>query len=121
MFKRLPDPSGAGVGTVAATVDGAPIVARRGDTVAAALLAAGCIDFRATPVIGSRRGPYCMMGVCYDCLVTIDGEPNQQACMRRIEDGMRIEKQQGARSLPIDAAPASAEIIDRRRDSRSQR
>ena len=73
-----------------------PVVARRGDTVAAALLACGQLAFRATVVSGAARGPYCMMGVCFDCLVTIDGHPNQQACMVRVHDGMRIESQQGA-------------------------
>ena len=98
MFKRLPE-AGKGAREVAVTFDGATIRARDGDTVAAALLAAGCIDFRTTPVIGSRRGPYCMMGACFDCLVTIDGLPNQQACMLRVRDGMRIERQQGAAAI----------------------
>ena len=97
MFRRLPDDGSAR--RVSVTIDGAAIHARDGDTVAAALLAAGCIDFRTTPVIGSKRGPYCMMGACFDCLVTIDGVPNQQACMLRVRDGMTIARQQGAAAI----------------------
>jgi predicted molibdopterin-dependent oxidoreductase YjgC len=96
MFARLPDPLARSVSIV---VDGQPIVAREGDTVAAALVAAGVIVFRTTPVTGAPRGPFCMMGACFDCLVAIDGRPNRQACMTIVRDGMRVERQQGARRL----------------------
>src|SRR5258705_6488084 len=98
MFRRLPDP-GAGRRAIAVTVDGVAVSALEGDTVAAALLAAGIGDFRTTPVIGSSRGPWCMMGICFDCLVTIDGAPNQQSCLLAVRDGMEIERQRGARDL----------------------
>jgi predicted molibdopterin-dependent oxidoreductase YjgC len=78
------------------------IEAQAGDSVAAALLAAGHGVFRITPVSGAARGPVCMMGVCFDCLVQIDGLGNQQACMREVRDGMRVEPQDGA----FDALPA---------------
>jgi predicted molibdopterin-dependent oxidoreductase YjgC len=42
-----------------------------------------------------------MMGVCFDCLVVIDGRPNQQACMVTVRDGMRVERQQGARATGL--------------------
>jgi len=86
--------------TVGVTVDGAPLRARAGDTVAAALLAAGFLRFRRTPVSGTARGPYCMMGVCFDCLVTVNGVPNRQACLVEIADGMRI-----ATASPPGATP----------------
>ena len=54
---------------------------------------------RTTPVSGAPRGPYCMMGACFECLVSVDGEPNQQACMVPARDGMRVERMQGARRL----------------------
>jgi predicted molibdopterin-dependent oxidoreductase YjgC len=98
MFRRLPE--AAGGREVHVTVDGVAVAARERDSVAAALVAAGIADFRTTPVIGSRRGPWCMMGACFDCLVTIDGLPNQQGCMIRVRDGMRIERQRGARAVP---------------------
>jgi D-hydroxyproline dehydrogenase subunit gamma len=94
MFARLPDVVTA---EVAVTIDGAPFAACVGDTVAAALLAAGHLSFRTTPVSGAPRGPYCMMGACFDCLVTIDGRPSQQACMIAVAPGMRIETGQGVR------------------------
>ena len=95
MFKRLGDTGTA----VTLKVDGKPIGARSGDTVAAAMLAAGLDHCRTTPVTGAPRAPYCLMGVCFDCLVTIDGRPNQQGCMVCVRDGMRIEPQQGARRI----------------------
>jgi predicted molibdopterin-dependent oxidoreductase YjgC len=88
MFRRLPDVPAA---AVAITIDGVPHVAREGDSVAAALLAAGHAAFRATPVRGEARGPYCLMGVCFDCLVTIDGRPAQQSCAIAVVQGMRVE------------------------------
>jgi D-hydroxyproline dehydrogenase subunit gamma len=96
MFKRLPD---AANGSVQIFVEGKPVTVRQGDSVAAALFATGFLAFRTTPVSGAARGPYCMMGVCFDCLVTIDGAPNQQACMIRVTPGMRVERQQGARLI----------------------
>ena len=84
---------------VAITIDGTAVDARDGDTVAAALLAAGFDHCRTTPVSGERRAPYCMMGVCFDCLVTIDGIGNRQACLVHVRDGMVIERQQGKREL----------------------
>jgi predicted molibdopterin-dependent oxidoreductase YjgC len=80
--------------------EGRTIRARAGDSLAAALLAAGVLDFRETPVSGAPRAPYCMMGVCFDCLVDIDGIGSRQACMTAAEDGMRVRRQRGARELP---------------------
>ena len=70
-------------------------------SVAAALLAAGVSRFRSTPVSGSPRAPYCMMGACFECLVEIDGVPSRQSCMVRVQAGMRIRSQEGARDLPL--------------------
>ena len=93
MFKRLADAGTA----VALTVDGKPVRARRGDTVAAALLSAGIEHCRTTPVTGAPRAPYCLMGVCFDCLVTIDGVGNRQACLVPVREGMKVETQHGKR------------------------
>lgn len=86
------------------TFDGAPIEAREGDSVAAALLAAGIAHFRDTPVSGAARGPWCMMGACFDCLVAIDGEPARQACMVMVRAGMRVARQHGAADYTLDDA-----------------
>jgi predicted molibdopterin-dependent oxidoreductase YjgC len=87
--------------TAALTIylDGAPLTAREGDSVAAALLSHGIHTTRQTPVSGAPRGPYCMMGACFDCLAVVDGQPGVQTCLATVRDGMRIERQQGARSL----------------------
>jgi predicted molibdopterin-dependent oxidoreductase YjgC len=79
------------------TFDGCAMTARAGDTVAAALLANGVEACRRTPVSGAPRGPYCMMGVCFECLVVIDGVGNRQGCLVPLREGMRIETQAGRR------------------------
>ena len=87
MWTRLPDDAAT---TVAISIDGEPFAAREGDSVAAALLAAGVGAFRTT-FSGAARAPFCMMGACFDCLVTIDGQANRQSCMVQVEPGMAIE------------------------------
>ena len=69
-----------------------------GITVAAALLLITAV-FRTTPRSQSDRGPYCMMGICFDCLVKIDGTPNQRACMTFVAEGMQVERQVGATEI----------------------
>ena len=96
MFARPPDESTARVTIV---VDGARVEARSGDSVAAALLAAGIAATRTTPVTGSPRGPWCLMGACFDCLCVIDAEPSRQACLVAVRDGMTVETQRGPRDL----------------------
>lgn len=94
MFKRLPDTPAE---TVTIDFEGQAIEARAGDTVAAAVLAAAPGHTRTTPVSGGERLPYCMMGVCFDCLMEIDGTPNRQACLVTVEEGMTVRRQIGAR------------------------
>lgn len=71
----------------------------RGLSVAAGLLEAGVTHFRDTSVTGAPRAPFCMMGICFDCLLIIDGQPNQQSCMIEVRDGMQIERQSGVADL----------------------
>ncbi len=97
MFKRRHELAGA---TVNVVIEGASLTVAAGETVAAAALAAGLDHLRTTPVRGAPRAPWCMMGVCFDCLMVIDGVPNRQACMTRVRDGMTIERQHGARGFP---------------------
>ena len=77
-------------------VDGRTVRAVEGDNLAAALLAAGLRPFRMTPVSGAPREPYCMMGVCFDCLAVIDGHPNRQTCLETVRAGMTVTRQTGA-------------------------
>ncbi|MEM8759326.1 MAG: (2Fe-2S)-binding protein [Pseudomonadota bacterium] len=86
------------------TFEGRQIEARQGDSIAAALLAAGIEDFRTTPRRGSPRGPLCLMGACFDCLVIVDGMPNRQACLVPAADGMEIARQDGMGSPLAQAA-----------------
>lgn len=73
------------------TVDGTPIEAYQGETVAAAMLAAGIRTFRTSQKHNQPRSLYCGMGVCYECLVTINGIHGVRACVTYVEDGMVIE------------------------------
>jgi predicted molibdopterin-dependent oxidoreductase YjgC len=95
MFRRLDAPTGE----IRFSFDGSEIVARPGDSVAMALLAAGETSLRETPVSGAPRAPYCMMGVCFDCLVEIDGVGNRQACLTPVAQGMVVRRQRGARGV----------------------
>ena len=97
MYRRLP--SAEAGARLRVTVDGVAVELRPGETVAAALFLAGHKAGRTTPVTGAVRGPYCMMGVCFDCLVEIDGEGNRQACMIEAREGMVVTRQMGARAL----------------------
>ena len=71
-------------------VNGKPLPARRGQTVAAAMLAAGQRVLRQTRHAGKPRGLFCAMGVCFDCVMTIDGKAGVRACMTKVEDGMQV-------------------------------
>jgi predicted molibdopterin-dependent oxidoreductase YjgC len=80
-------------------VDGKSVSVGANESAAAAALRAGIGYTRLSPITGERRAPYCMMGVCFECLMVIDGVPSRQACMVRVHPGMRIERQLGAREL----------------------
>ncbi|MEM9476798.1 MAG: FAD-dependent oxidoreductase [Pseudomonadota bacterium] len=92
------------------TFDGQPIAVRTGQTIAAALTDAGLRAFRKTA--GDHpRGIFCGMGVCQDCLVTVNGVPNQRACMTKARAGQAVETQAAFPALDLaaelpEAAPA---------------
>lgn len=96
MFAPLPDSSDAKINVI---IDGAPCVVPVGVTAAAAMLMHNDGATRTTPISGEGRAPYCMMGVCFECLMEIDGEPNQQGCLVVVREGMRIKQQQGKREV----------------------
>jgi D-hydroxyproline dehydrogenase subunit gamma len=96
VFQRRPDGAPA---DVAVTVEGYLVHVSAGASAAAAVLAAGFRSIRETPVAGSKRAPYCMMGVCFDCLAEINGVPNQQSCMVEVQEGMQIRRQIRARRI----------------------
>jgi len=72
------------------------VPAAPGQTVAGALWAAGVRSWRMTRDRGAPRGLFCGIGVCFDCLVTIDGVPNQRACVIPVRPGMTVNTQPGA-------------------------
>jgi len=72
-----------------------PLQAFEGDTIAAALWAAGNRVSRYTPVRCDARGLFCAIGYCSDCLMVVDGVPNTRTCVIPAEDGMRVEVQKG--------------------------
>ena len=76
---------------ITVNVDGRPISAVTGETVAAVLLAEGILVFRYTAKRGEPRGVFCGMGICYECLVTVDGVPNVRACVTAVGPGMVIQ------------------------------
>jgi D-hydroxyproline dehydrogenase subunit gamma len=75
-------------------LDGEPVEAFEGETVAAVLLARGRVETRRT-VGGEPRGIFCGMGVCFDCLMVIDGIPNTRACMTWVREGLDVRSQVG--------------------------
>jgi thioredoxin reductase len=90
---------------IAFRFEGADIPAFAGETIAAALMAVGHRGFRhAAP--GDTRGIWCGMGVCQECLVTVDGQPNRRACMTEARAGQDVTMQ-AAHPVPC-AIPAAA-------------
>ena len=96
MFRPRPDGPQP---TVAVMVEGRMVTVPVGASAAAAVLAAGFDSIRETPVDGRERAPYCMMGVCFDCLAEIDGVANRQSCMIEVRPGMQIARQIRARMV----------------------
>ena len=89
--------------------DGREIEALPGETIAAALAAADIVAVRQARS-GAPRGPFCGMGVCFDCLVTVDGRPSQRACLTKAEAGMDVRSAPLAAPHPPTPAPPAAEI-----------
>ncbi len=99
MLKRIAIPAAEQAASIEISVDGRLVQARAGDSIAGALLAAGVVPFRHTPVSGQPRAPLCLMGVCFDCLVEVDGRQNVQSCMTEVKPGMRVRLPLGARRM----------------------
>ncbi len=76
--------------------DGEPMTTEPGRTVAAALLASGHRAWRTTRGSGEPRGAFCGIGVCFDCLVTVNDIPDQRACLTEIHPGDIVTTQIGA-------------------------
>jgi D-hydroxyproline dehydrogenase subunit gamma len=75
---------------------GKDIAAADGQSVGAALIAAGHVSWRTTRHGGAPRGVFCGIGICFDCLVVVNGRPNRRACLTEVRDGDVVEPQDGA-------------------------
>jgi predicted molibdopterin-dependent oxidoreductase YjgC len=96
MFRKLHEPDPA---ALTITIDGVSVSADPGESVAAVLLRQAEPWSRLTPVTQSKRAPYCMMGVCFDCLAEVDGVASVQTCLTPVCDGMRVARQTGKRRI----------------------
>jgi D-hydroxyproline dehydrogenase subunit gamma len=75
--------------------EGKPIVAREGQSVAAALIQAGIRSWRIDEA-GHHKGALCCVGYCFECRCRIDDQADRRACMTVATAGMRVERQNGA-------------------------
>jgi predicted molibdopterin-dependent oxidoreductase YjgC len=102
---RLSHPSIRSTGrAISFRFDGRAVDALEGETIGAALSAAGITTFRHTPS-GAPRGLFCGMGACFDCVVTVDGRIGRRACMTRAAHGMEVSSGFPA-ELASDPAPS---------------
>ena len=83
-------------------VDGEKLAAYEGETIAAALLAAGKRICRTTRDRKHPRGVYCGIGLCHECMMVIDGVPNTRACQTLASPGCRVETQEGLGELEVE-------------------
>ncbi|MEM9631228.1 MAG: (2Fe-2S)-binding protein [Pseudomonadota bacterium] len=90
MFRSLRETS---PDIVQVTVNGQPVRVPSGQSVWSALALSGQTITRKAALSAEDRSAYCAMGVCFECMVEIDGEPNQQACLRRVAADMVITSQ----------------------------
>ncbi len=98
MFRAL----GPADQTVQIEFEGASLSVPAGVSLAAALLLSGVTHTRESAVSGRPGAPFCMMGVCFECLVEVDGQANCQACLLPVRAGMRVLRQRGAREFLAD-------------------
>lgn len=76
-------------------VNGEKILAYEGETIAAALLAAGKRVFRKTAKHKDPRGAYCGMGICFDCMMIVNGRPNTRTCQTLATPNCKVQMQIG--------------------------
>lgn len=91
----------APVDAVEITLDGEAMTGVQGQTIAGIVLASGALAWRRTSVEGRPRGLFCGIGVCFDCLVTVNGDPDVRACQRRAVDGDVVASQ---RDRPVEGS-----------------
>ncbi|MFV0457587.1 MAG: (2Fe-2S)-binding protein [Actinomycetales bacterium] len=77
------------------TFDRQPVPFEEGQSIGAALVASGVTAWRTTRHDSRPRGLFCGIGICFDCLVVVDGRPNERACLTPAAAGMRVQTQEG--------------------------
>lgn len=107
LFRKLSDDRSPAP-LLALTVDGQAVTAEPGDSVASVLLRLESPVSRTTPVRGSPRAPYCLMGVCFECLATVDGVASTQTCLVEVAQGMCVQRQKGRREVSLGEASGGA-------------
>jgi hypothetical protein len=98
MFRKLNE---SGAQKLTLYIDGAPVLAEAGETVAAVLVRQSDPTSRTTPITQSPRAPYCMMGVCFECLAIVDGLASTQTCLVTVRDAMRVQRQYDKRKVTV--------------------
>ena len=92
MLRQCTEPEAV---TLTVLVEDRPVKAQADETVAGVLLRLFGADYRTHAVGAEPRAPYCLMGVCFECLAEVDGLPNRRACLIPVRAGMRIARQRG--------------------------
>lgn len=82
--------------TIDFSFDGKTLTAVPGQSIGAALIAAGHRSWRTTRINGSPRGIFCGIGICFDCLVTVNGRDSRRACLVDVRPGDVVLTQNGA-------------------------
>ncbi len=78
--------------TINIIIDDKSYTAEAGENLAAFMLRHELTPFREHPVDQTKRAPHCMMGICFECLVEVDGVPSVQACLTSLKEGMSIKR-----------------------------
>ena len=95
MSGRDADRPGPTASLIRFTLDGVEMTAAEGQSIAGALIAGGVMSWRRTRVDDRPRGVFCGIGACFDCLITVNDEPNVRACLAQLREGDRVERQEG--------------------------
>lgn len=95
MFRKLHESANS----LTIQIDGKAALAEPGESVAAVILRQDEAWSRLSPVSLNKRAPYCMMGVCFECLAEVDGAASVQTCLKEVCDGMRVLRQTGKRGI----------------------
>jgi hypothetical protein len=82
---------------IAFTLDGVPMTAAEGQSIAGALIGSGIMSWRRTRFDDQPRGVFCGIGACFDCLITVNDEPNVRACLAQVREGRSRDASGGHR------------------------